>query len=139
MWSCRWSTAERADSSLIDGRGGNAGGNAASGAALPPVANRGDVIGRRRPFRRRTLPITPPGEGCSPRAESLAAISACKHALSVTPPLPRVPATIPPTFLPVSLTTRTSRHGRRWRDQRSASGGWGVSDPPRAARKRPRL
>ena len=35
MWSCRWSTDERADSSLIDGRGGNAGGNTASGAALP--------------------------------------------------------------------------------------------------------
>lgn len=34
-WSCRWSTDEHAESSLIDGRGGNAGDNTVSGAALP--------------------------------------------------------------------------------------------------------
>lgn len=33
--SCRWSTDDHAESSLIDRRRGNAGGNAASGAALP--------------------------------------------------------------------------------------------------------
>lgn len=34
-WSYRWSTGKHVESPQIDGRRGNAGGNTASGAALP--------------------------------------------------------------------------------------------------------